>query len=124
MRFLFRKKKKQLEKDKYRVMKISKDALWEFIYESVIDKQESFFDVSDGTKISTFHDIDFESGSYICLVKSSAGDETPMALPPPEGIDLQALLKNMEDTTGSLYQPNRYKELSIEEIKDMQARNA
>ena len=121
MRFLFKKKKKQLEKDKYRVIKISKDALWEFIYESVIDKQESFFDVSDGTEITTFHDIDFKSGSYICLVKSSADDESPMALQLPEEIDLQALLKSMEDTTSSLYQPNRYKEFSIDEIKDLQA---
>ena len=46
----FKKQEKTIPDGKYRVIKIGKDALFEFIYESIIDNQECFFDVSDGTK--------------------------------------------------------------------------
>jgi len=102
---------RKLEKGKYRIIKISKEALWEFIYESIIDKQGIFFDISDETVITSHHDIDFESGNYICLVKNNIDSEQ---------IDLQALLNNMEDTTQSLYEPNRYREFSIDELVTLQ----
>ena len=42
---MFKKKKeeKKIPDNTYRVIKISKDALYEFIYESFIDNQEIFF---------------------------------------------------------------------------------
>jgi len=114
-----KKNKKELEKDKYRVIKISKEALWEFIYESIIDNQDVFFDISDVTTITSHHDIDFENGNYICLIKSDT-DDRPLRL--TEEINLQVLLNNMEDTTESLYQDNRYKEFSLDEIKALQSK--
>ena len=113
-------KKKELSKEKYRVIKIGKEALWEFIYESIIDKQRDFFDISDVTTITSFFDIDFEKGNFICLIKNTADNESPKALQLPEGIDLSVLLENMEDTTPTMYQPNRYKEFTIDEIKALQ----
>ena len=115
-------KNKKLDKGKYRVIKISKEALWEFIYESVIDNQEIFFDVSDGTTIASFFDINFERGDFICLIKNCVDEEPTKVLQLPEGIDLQVLLNNMEDTTSTMYQPNRYKEFSLDEIMSLQSK--
>ena len=39
------KKKNQMDENSVRVIKISKDALFEFIYEKMIDNQEIFLDI-------------------------------------------------------------------------------
>jgi hypothetical protein len=111
-----------MDKNKYRIIKISQDALCEFICESIIDNSGDFFDVSDVTEITSHHYVDFKNGNYICLVKSINDDETAKALELSAEIDLQKLLNNMEDTTDSLYQPNRYKEFSLDEIKALQSK--
>ena len=116
-----RKKKRQLEKDRYRIIKLSKEALWEFIYESVLDKQEVYFDLSDGTEITAHFDINFETGDFVALVRNSVDDEPMKGLRIPDGIDLQGLLERMEDTTSSMYQPDRYKEYSLDEIIALQS---
>lgn len=110
--------KNDIEQGRFRVIKISKEALWEFIYESIIDKQEDYFDIKDITKIISHFDINFETGEFICLLKGF--DETPDSFGLPEGIDLQLLLKNMEDTTSSLFQSERYKEYSYDELRSIQ----
>lgn len=68
---MFGKKKieKEIPDNTYRVIKISKDALYEFIYESFIDNQETFFDVTDGTKIMTSFNIDWDEGSFIMVAQ-------------------------------------------------------
>ncbi len=68
---------KKLREDRVRIIKIGKDALWEFIYESMIDNLEPFFDIADATKELSSHDIDFETGDYICLIKKVP---TPLTL--------------------------------------------
>ncbi|MCL2509231.1 MAG: hypothetical protein FWF05_08660 [Oscillospiraceae bacterium] len=120
-----RKKKKILEKDKIRIIKINKEALWEFIYESVIDNLEEFFDISDCTTVTSHFDINFENGNFICLINNTddlARTEPAKVLQLPEEIDLESLLNNMEDTTESLYQPDRFKEFTIDEIKALQCK--
>ena len=68
---MFRKKKieKKIPENTYRVIKISKEALFEFIYESFIDNQEKFFDVADGAKIVTSFGVDWEHDSFIMVPK-------------------------------------------------------
>jgi len=39
--------------------------LFEFIYESFTDNQETFFDITDGTKIATSFDMDWEKEVYV-----------------------------------------------------------
>ena len=110
-------KKSNVEKGKFRVIKISQEALWEFIYESMIDQQEDYFDIPDITKITSHFDINFETGEFICLIRS----DEPLRL--PEGIDLKLLLANMEDTTNTLYQSKRYKEYSYDKLRAIQSKN-
>ena len=106
--------KKKLDENIVRVIKISKEALFEYIYEKFIDDEETFFDVDVLDVISTF-DINFERREFICCVsKSKDADGNILKL--PEEIDLQQLMENIPDTTSTMFADNRYKEFSKEEL--------
>ena len=110
---MFGKKKieKKIPDNTYRVIKISKDALFEFIYESFIDNQETFFDITDGTKIMTSFDIDWEEGSFT-MVAQNCKDESSFY----NEIDIKKISKGIDDTTNTMYADNRYIELSQEQL--------
>ncbi len=108
-------RKKVIPENKYRVIKIGKEALFEFIYEKMIDNQELYFDVTDGTSIVTTFDIDWETGEFIAVARSEY-DEDKEHLQ-FDGIDTRKLLKNMKDTTETMFYEKRYAELDEQEIK-------
>lgn len=113
-----KKDKRKIPNGKYRVIKISKDALFEFIYESFIDNQECFLDVSDGTSIVTSFNIDYENAAFICVARNEELEsEEQLQF---DDIDTEKLLKNMKDTTSTMYADNRYIELTQEEIEAIQ----
>ena len=108
-----------MEKDKVRVIKISKEALFEFIYENFNASQDDFLEV-EPKEVSNYFDIDFENGQFIyCAIKSE--DEFGNFLTMPDGVNLQNLMRNLPDTTDSLFTPNqkRYKEFTKEELIDL-----
>ena len=105
-----------MDKDKVRVIKISKEALFEFIYENFNANQAEFLEV-EPTEVSDFFEADFENGQFIyCAVK--AEDEFGNFLTMPPGIDLKKLMENLPDTTDSMFTPDqkRYKEFTKEEL--------
>ena len=108
-----------MDKDKVRVIKISKEALFEFIYETFIDRQDDFLEV-ESTEVTNYFDIDFKNGQFIfCAVKSE--DELGNFLAMPNSVNLQNLMSNIPDTTDSLFNPNQklYKEYTKEELIDL-----
>lgn len=108
-----------MDKDRVRIIKIGKEALFEFIYEKFIESQEEFLDVKS-TEVSDFFDIDFENGQFIfCAIKSE--DEFGNFLTMPKSVNLQNIMRNIPDTTDSLFSPNcrLYKEFTKEELIDM-----
>ena len=108
-----------MNKDKVRVIKISQQALFEFIYEKFIENQENFLEVTS-TEVSDFFDIDFENGQFIfCAIRSE--DEDGNFLSMPKEVNLQTLMKILPDTTNSLFSPNqkRYKEFTKQELIDI-----
>jgi len=105
-------KVKHLKNNTCRVIKIDKEALFEFIYEKMIDNQEEFFDIIDGTVVTSHHMFDPVSGEYICLIND---DRNKL----PDIFDIEKLLLKIPQTTDSLYSPNRYKEITIEEIVNL-----
>ena len=110
-------KKDSVDENKVRVIKISKEALFEFIYEKFIDDQEMFLEVDCLSVANTF-DIDWESGAFIfCAYKSE--DEKGNFVRFPEEIDLQQLMKNIPDTTTSMYVENRYREYTKDELIEL-----
>jgi hypothetical protein len=109
----------KLDEEKVRVIKISKEALFEFIYESFIDHQECFLDV-DYRNVATTFDISFERGEFIfCAYKFE--DEEGKLISFPKEIDLQKLMCNIPDTTHTMYTENRYKEYTKEELIKLSA---
>ncbi|MBP3940937.1 MAG: hypothetical protein J6D00_05555 [Christensenellaceae bacterium] len=109
-----KKKLRKLSEDSVRVIKISKEALFEFIYENFIDDQDIFLDV-DPTDVTNTFDINFEHGEFIfCAYKSENTEGKILKL--PEEIDLQKLMLHIPDTTSTMYSDGRYKEYTKEEL--------
>ena len=107
-------KKKKLEENCVRVIKISKEALFEFIFENFIDEQELFLDV-DPLEVTNSFDINFDRGEFIfCTYKSENKEGKSLEL--PGEIDLQKLMLNIPDTTTTMYTDDRYKEYTKEEL--------
>lgn len=105
--------KKKLDEDKVRVIKIGREALFEFVYETFMDNLESYFDVDSVEVMSTWN-INFEEGVFIfCVHKGEDGAGNIMKL--PDEIDLQQLMKNIPDTTASMFVDGRYREFTKDE---------
>ncbi len=117
---LFKKHKKRIPDGHYRIIKIGKDALYEFIYESCMDNLETFLDISDGTTVVNFFDIDWEKGEFIFASRNEKDGKDMFETV----LDTEALLAAMENTCDTLYADGRYVELSEEEILKLQKTNS
>ena len=109
-------KKKTIPDDKYRVIKIGKEAIFEFLYESFTDKIETFFDVSDSTSAVTAFDIDWEKGEFICIARNELPEEEEHL---QFNVDVHKLISKIENTTDTLFAPDRYIEVSKSEIDNL-----
>ncbi|MDF2587634.1 MAG: hypothetical protein K0S41_1475 [Anaerocolumna sp.] len=105
---------KELELGKYRIIKIGRNALYELIYEHFISQQFDFFEVNPVQVMDSF-EIDFENGEFIFMVHKCE-DGNKNLIPLPKEIDLIKLMKNMKDTTNTIFQDNRYIELTLDDI--------
>lgn len=107
-----------MDLDKVRVIKISKEALFEFIYEMFNTRIEHDFDVGP-TEVSAYIDINFENGQFIyCVIQSE--DEQGNFLTMPKGVDLQSLMRNLPDTTDSMFTNRKlYREYTKQELIDL-----
>ncbi len=112
---LFKKKEKSIPDGKYRIIKIGKDALYEFIYESFIDNEECYFDITNGAKTATRFDMDWDTGEFICVASNIKGENEHRQC----DIDIKKLLSKLQDTTDTMYAENRFIEMSEEEIKNL-----
>ena len=106
---------KTIPNDKYRVIKIGKKAIFEFLYESIKDRIETFFDVSDSATVVTGFEIDWDKGEFICIARNEMSENEHLQI----DVDLKELLSKLEVTTDTLFQNNRYIELSKSEINDL-----
>ena len=112
---VFKKKEKTIPQNKYRIIKIGKDAIYEVLREYIVDNQENLFDVTDGTKIVTHFDINWDTGELICAARNDYGENEHLQ----SNIDTAELLSKLQDTTETLFTDKRYIELSEEEIKNL-----
>ena len=112
-------KKKELQDDCARVIKISGDALYELICEYFGDKLEAYMD-AEPTQVMQYCGMDWENGSFIfCVANVGDEDAAPSDWGLPNDIDIEKLHRLLPETTTSLYQPNRYKEYTFEELREM-----
>ena len=107
-------KNKRLEEDNIRVIKIGQQALCEYIYENFIAEQAEFFDVDPLAVTGTF-DMNFDRGEFVfCVYKSENKNGQMIRL--PEETDLQQLMKNIPDTTATMFAAHRYVEFTKDEF--------
>ena len=104
-----------MDKNKAKIIKISKEALTEFIYEKLIEAQDNLFG-EEATELSDHFYIDLENERLIfCAV--SCEDENGGSVSLPENIRLERIIGKIPDTTASVFSPQKvYKEYSIEEL--------
>ena len=112
---IFKKKEKTIPQGNYRIIKIGKDAIYEVLREYIIENQETFFDVTDGTKIVKHFDINWDTGEFICAARNDYGNDEHLQC----NIDTTELLLKLQDTTETLFTEKRYIELSEEKIKNL-----
>ncbi len=113
------KKPHPLDDNIVRVIKIGQDAIFELIYECFFEKKDHFFDVEPGSCISSWA-IDWENREFIFCVNKD-GDDTPNPL--PDEIDLETVMRNIPNTTDTMFQDNRYREYTKDELIELSKEN-
>lgn len=111
------KQKKTMDEKDVKIIKISKEALFEFIYEKFIEDQEQFLEVNPLEVIDTF-DMDWENGTFIfCAYKSEDSKGNMITL--SEEINLRQLMEKIPDTTSSMFKDNRFCKYTKSELIEL-----
>lgn len=101
-----------------RVVKIDKEALFEFIYENFIAQQEGMLDVSAVEVMNNFA-IDWETGTFIFTAHKDEDAEGDI-IPFPRDIDIHKVLARIPATTDSALSPGKiYRDYSFDELRDL-----
>lgn len=98
-----------------RVIKIDKEALYEFLYENFIAQQEELLDISKSEVMNDFA-IDWGKGDFLFTAyrqENMVGELISL----PQGVNTKRLLENLPVTTDSVLKPNQiYKDYSFNDL--------
>lgn len=110
---------KKIPSDAYRIIKVGKDALFEFICENIIAEQARLLNLDNRANVVSCFEIDWENGELIFLARNEREKKDDLQL--PDEIDLRLLMAKMADTTRSLFGSRRqYVDLSLDDILRIQ----
>ena len=112
----FTKQIKTIPEGNYRIIKIGKEALFEFIYESFMEKLESYLNISDGTSVVNFFDIDWEKGEFLIATRNELKDSDMFQTV----VDTEKLISVLDCTSDTMFTDKAYIDLSEEEIVNLQ----
>ena len=111
-----------MKKNTVRVIKIAKEALYEFLYENMISEEENLLQVS-ATEVMNSFAMDWERGEFIFMAHQ-AEDADGELIPLPKEIQPETLLKALPVTTESLLKRGKvYRDYSFEELKRLCGEN-
>ena len=111
-----------MKENTVRVIKIGKEALYEFLYENIISQEESLLQVP-ATEVLNRFAMDWESGEFIFMAHQ-AEDADGELIPLPKEILPETLLKALPETADSLLGREKvYREYSFEELKELCGEN-
>lgn len=106
-----------LEED-VKIIKIGEEAIFEFIYENFVEKQELYFDCNSLDVASTFA-IDWENRKFIFGVYKIE-DNKGNFIGLPKQINLDNLIKNLPDTTFTMFSASkRYCKYTKQQLIDL-----
>ena len=105
-----------------RVIKIGREALYEFLYENMISEEENLLQVS-ATEVMNHFAMDWERGEFIFMAHQ-AEDADGELISLPKEIQLEILLKALPETAESLLERGKvYRDYSFEELKELCGEN-
>ena len=108
-----------MEDNVCRIVKISKEALLEFIYENFINQEEKLFDLETKVGISNYFDINWETGEFLFLAHNGEDAEENI-IPFPKDIDIKKVMGRLPDTTDSVLNSTKnYEELTFDELRSL-----
>jgi len=111
-----------MKKNTVRVIKIGKEALYEFLYENMISEEESLLQVP-ATEVMNSFAMDWERGEFIFMAHQ-AEDADGELISLPKEIQLEILLKALPETAESLLERGKvYRDYSFEELKELCGEN-
>ena len=111
-----------MKKNTVRVIKIGKEALYEFLYENMISEEESLLQVP-ATEVMNSFAMDWERGEFIFMAHQ-AEDADGELISLPKEIQPEILLKALPVTTESLLKQGKvYRDYSFEELKRLCGEN-
>ena len=111
-----------MKENTVRVIKIGKEALYEFLYENIISQEESLLQMP-ATEVMNSFAIDWEKGGFIFMAHQ-AEDADGELIPLPKEIQPAALLKALPETADSLLGRGKvYRDYSFEELKELCGEN-
>lgn len=105
-----------MDKNTVRIVKIDREALFEFLYENFVAQQEEILEVSAVECMNNFA-IDWDKGAFL-FAAHKAEDEEENLNPFPEDIDLKELLHRLPATSESvLSQTKSYRDYTFDELR-------
>lgn len=107
-----------MKENTVRVIKIGKEALYEFLYENMISEEERLLQVP-ATEVMNSFAMDWEKGEFIFMAhKAEDADGELISL--PKEIQPETLLKALPETAESLLGRGKvYRDYSFEELKEI-----
>ena len=107
-------------KDKVcRIIKIDKDALFEFIYENFISQEEFLLDIETKVRISNHFDINWDTGEFI-FTAHNGEDADENIIPLPKDVDIKKVMEKISTTTDSvLSSGENYKDYTFDELSKL-----
>ena len=102
-----------------RIIKINKEALFEFIYENFINQEESLLDLETKVGISHHFKINCKTGEFIFLAHNGEDAEENI-IPFPKNRDIKKVMNRLPETTDSVLNSTKnYKELTFDELRSL-----
>lgn len=92
--------KRRLKKGEVRVIRIDKEAMFEFFCETVMEKGCEYFDLHDLTKVTFQMNWDHDANEFTCVVCNSED---------VDAVDAKLASKEVGLTTDTMFRKNRYK---------------
>lgn len=107
-----------MKEDECRIIKIDRDAVYEFIYENFVAQHKELMDF-DAVGYSNDFAIDWESGAFIFTAHKSEDDDGNI-ISFPKDINLEQILKKIPATTDSVLNPGEnYRGYSFKELRSI-----
>ena len=104
-----------------RIIKIEKDALYEFIYENFIANHEEFMDIEAVGNMNTFV-INWNNGAFLFCAHKDENEQGEI-VPFPKDINLDEVLKIIPATTSSMLNSGKkYRDYSFDELRKISER--